>query len=99
MGYTLNPKALEEMEKDLEKRVKGPMSFKGMMAIILVTQERHLRKSKKIQIGEKEKEEILTAPWMDRKGRSMIRLRRLKNRAWRRARKTHAPQRVQQLLK
>ena len=57
------------------------MSFKGMMAIISVTQEKHLKKSKKIQIGEKEKEEILAAPWMDRKGRSMIRLRRIKNRA------------------
>ena len=87
------------MEKDLEKRMRGPMSFKGMMAIILVTQEKHLKKSKKIQIGAKEKEEVLTAPWMDRKGRSMIRLRRIKNRAWRRARKKNAPQRVQQLLK
>ena len=55
-------------------------------------------KVKKIQIGPKEKE-VLTAPWMDRKGRSMIRLRRIKNRAWRRARKKNAPQRVQQLLK
>ena len=42
---------------------------------------------------------MLTAPWMDRKGRNMIRLRRIKNRAWRRARKKNAPQRVQQLLK
>ena len=97
--YTQNPKALEEMEKDLENRVRGPMSFKGMMAIISVTQEKHLKKSKKIQIGEKEKEEVLAAPWMDRKGRSMIRLRRIKNRAWRRARKKNAPQRIQQLLK
>merc|ERR1712030_229243 len=99
MGYTQDHKALEEMEKDLENRVRGPMSFKGMMAIISVTQEKYLKKSKKIQIGAKEKEEVLTAPWMDRKGRSMIRLRRIKNRVWKRARKKNAPQRVQQLLK
>ena len=36
---------------------------------------------------------------MDRKGRRMIRLRSIKSRTWRRARKMNAPQRVQQLLK
>ena len=45
--YTLDPKALEDMEKELERRTKGPMSFKGMMAIIMVAQERHLKRSKK----------------------------------------------------
>jgi len=43
------------------------MSFKGMMAIIMVAQERHLKRSKRIQIGRKGKEEILAAPWMDKK--------------------------------
>merc|ERR1712030_104781 len=42
--YTLDPKALEKMEKELETRTNGPMSFKGMMAIIIVTQVRHLKK-------------------------------------------------------
>ena len=56
-------------------------------------------KVKKIQIGKKGKEEILAAPWMDRKGRSMIELRRVKSRTWRRARKMNAPQRELQLLK
>ena len=53
--YTLDPKALKEMEKELENRTRGPMSFKGMMAIIMVTQERHLKRTKKIQIGKKRK--------------------------------------------
>ena len=53
--YSLEPKALEEMEKDLEKRINGPMSFKGMMSIIMVTQEKHLKRSTKIQIGKKRK--------------------------------------------
>merc|ERR1712030_184603 len=75
------------------------MSFKGMMSVIMITQEKYLKKSKKIQIRKKGKEEILTAPWMDRKGRSMIKLRRVKSRTWRRARKMNAAQRVQQLLK
>merc|ERR1712030_297199 len=75
------------------------MSFKGMMAIIMIAKEKYLKKSKKLQIGKKGKYEILTAPWMDRKGRSMIKLRRIKSRTWRRARKMNAPQRVQQLPK
>merc|ERR1712030_275479 len=54
--YTHDHEVLEEMEKDLENRVRGPMSFKGMMSILSVTQERHLKKTKRIQIGEKEKE-------------------------------------------
>merc|ERR1711888_296989 len=62
--YTLDPKALGEMEKELEKRTKGPMSFKGMMAIIMVAQKKPLKRSKKIQIGKKGKEDIVAASWM-----------------------------------
>ena len=87
------------MEKELERRTNGPMSFKGMMAIIMVTQERHLKRSKKIQIGKKGKEEIIAAPWIDRKGKRLIELRQVKNRTWRRARKKNAPQRELRLLK
>merc|ERR1712030_303795 len=75
------------------------MSFKGMMAIIMVTQKNHLKRSKKIKIGKKGKEEITAAPWMDRKGKRLIELRRVKNRTWRRARKKNAPQRELRLLK
>ena len=42
---------------------------------------------------------MLAAPWMDRKGRCMIKLRRQMNRAWRRARKMSAPGRIQQFLR
>ena len=97
--YTLDPKALGEMEKELEKRTRGPMSFKGMMAIIMVAQEKHLKRSKKIQIGKKGKEDIVAAPWMDKKGIRLIKLRQVKSRTWRRARKKNAPQRELRLLK
>ena len=75
------------MEKEIENRINGPMSFKSMMAILVVSQERHLKKTRRILIGKKGEEEILSAPWMDKKGIMLIRLRRLKSRAWRRARK------------
>merc|ERR1712121_37476 len=42
---------------------------------------------------------ILFAPWMDKKGIMLIRLRKIKSRAWRRARKKNAPQNEQRLLK
>ena len=53
--YTLDPKALGEMEKELEKRTKGPMSFKGMMAIIMVAQEKTPKKVKEDTNREKGK--------------------------------------------
>ena len=75
------------------------MSFKGMMAIIMVSQEKHLKRTKKVPIGKKGREEIIAAPWMDRRGIMLIRLRKVKNRTWRRARKKNAPQRELRLLK
>merc|ERR1712105_83929 len=69
------------------------------MAVITVTQERNLKKTNKIQIGKKGKEEVLAAPWMNRKGRYLIKLRKIKNRAWRKARKMNATRRVLQILK
>ena len=41
----------------------------------------------------------MASPWMDRKGKRMIELKRVENRTWRRARKMNAPQRELQLLK
>ena len=87
------------MEKEVERRITGPMSFKSMMAILVVSQEKHLKKTRRIPIGKKGEEDILSAPWMDKKGIMLIRLRRIKSRAWRRARKKNAPQREQRLLK
>ena len=77
--------ALEKMEKEIEERIRGPISFKGMMGIIVIAQERHLKRTRKIQIGKQGKEVILSAPWMDRKGQMLIKLRKLKSRAWRHA--------------
>ena len=83
----------------MERRINGSMSFKSMMAILVVSQEKHLKRTRRIPIGKKGGEDILSAPWMDKKGIMLIRLRRIKSRAWRRARKKNAPQREQKLLK
>ena len=66
--YTLEPGALEKMEKEVEKRINSPMSFKSMMAILIISQEKHLKRSKRVPIGKKGGEEILSAPWMDKRG-------------------------------
>ena len=87
------------MEKEIEERLRGPISFRGMMGIIVVAQEKHLKRTRKIKIGVKGKDTILSAPWMDRKGQMLIKLRKIKSRAWRHARKKNAPQREQTLLK
>ena len=81
------------MEKEVERRMNGPLSFKGMMAVLVVSQEKHLKRTKRVQIGKRGGEDILSAPWIDKKGLMLIRLRKIKSRAWRRARKKNAPQR------
>jgi len=87
------------MEREVESRINGPMSFKSMMAILVISQERHLERTRRLLIGRKGKEEILSAPWMDKKGIMLIKLRKIKSRTWRRARRKNAPQREQRLLK
>merc|ERR1712030_255774 len=90
---------IDENKEELKKKVKNTMSFKGMMAVITVTQERNLKKTSKIQIGKKGKEEVLTAPWMDREGRYLIKLRKIKIRTWRKSRRANATRRVLSILK
>ena len=87
------------MEKEIEYRIRGPMSFRSMMGILIISQEKHLKRTRKIIIGKRGKEEILSAPWMDKKGIMLIKLRKFKSRAWRHARKKNAPQRELRILK
>ena len=87
------------MEKDLEKRIKGPTSFNSMMKKVEIMQDRNLRKTRKIRIGRKGNKQILSAEWMDRQALRCIRLRKIKSRAWRHARKRNAPQDEIALLK
>ena len=46
--YTLEQDALEKMEREVESRINGPMSFKSMMAILVISQERHLKRTRRI---------------------------------------------------
>ena len=97
--YTLDQEALENMEKEVENRIRGPISFRGMMGILIISQEKHLKRTRKILIGKKRREEVLSAPWIDRKGIMMIKLRKIKSRAWRHARNKNPLQREQRVLK
>ena len=45
--YTLDQGALENMEKEVENRLRGPISFRGMMGIIIIAQEKHLKRTRK----------------------------------------------------
>ena len=81
------------MEKELEERTRGPISFSGMMNNIELAQEKHLKKTRKIKIGLKRKKQVLSAVWMDKQGQIMIKMRKIKSRAWRYARKKNAPER------
>merc|ERR1712030_179897 len=69
------------------------------MGIVIIAPEKHLKRTRSILIGKKGREEILSAPWMDGKGQMLIKLRKIKSRAWRHARKKNAPQTEQRLLK
>ena len=71
--------ALEKMEKEVEKKINGPMSFKGMMAILVVSQEKHLKRTKRVQIGKRGGKDILSAPWINKIELMLIRLRRVKS--------------------
>ena len=46
------------MERDLEERTRGPISFSGMMNNIELAQEKHLKKTRKIKIGLKGKKQF-----------------------------------------
>ena len=75
------------------------MSFNSMMKKIELTQERHLKKTRKIRVGMKGKKQILSAVWMDRQAQIYIKLRKMKSRAWRYARRRNAPREEIAILK
>ena len=97
--YSINAESLNKMEKDLEKRTRGPISFNSMMKKIELTQERHLKKTRKIRVGMKGKKLILAAVWIDVHAQIYIKMRKMKSRAWRYARRRNAPREEIALLK
>merc|ERR1712030_41272 len=63
----------------------------GMNKIELA-QEKTLKKTRKIKIGNKEKKTVLSAEWMDAQAVVYIRERKIKSRVWRFARRRNSPQ-------
>ena len=59
---------------------------------IELAQDRTLKKTRKIKVGEKGNKQVLSAEWMDARARVYIRERKIKNKAWRYARRKKAPQ-------
>ena len=59
--YAIDTDSLNKMEKEIESRTRGPISFNSMMNNIELAQEKHLKKTRKIKLGVKGKKQILSA--------------------------------------
>lgn len=79
--YAKDEKSLKKMEVELEQTIRGPTSFNGLMDKIEIAQNRTLKKTRKIKIGNKGKKPVLSAEWMDAPAVVYIRLRKVKSRA------------------
>ena len=97
--YAKDEESLKRMEKELEGMIRGPTSFSGLMNKIEIAQERTLKKTRRIKIGNKGKRPVLSAEWMDAQAIVYIRERKIKSKAWRYARRRNAPQQDIDILK
>ena len=65
--YAKDEESLKKMEAELEQMIRGPTSFNGLMNKIEVAQDRTLKKTRKIKIGNKGKKQCyLRNGWMPR---------------------------------
>ena len=96
--YVKDEKSLKKME-ELEGMIRGPTSFSGLMNKTEIAQEKTLKKTRKIKIGNKGKKPFQSAEWMDAQAIVYIRERKIKSRAWRFARRRNAPQHNIDILK
>ena len=53
--YSKDEGSLKKMEGDLEPKIRGPTSFNSMMKKIEITQDKYLKKTRKLRIGTKGK--------------------------------------------
>ena len=77
--FTKDAESLGEMERDLEQRIRGPTSFNSLMDKIEISQNRTLKRTKKMKIGKKGNKLILAAEWMD--NQAILHIKERKNRS------------------
>merc|ERR1711874_444362 len=88
---------MKEFEKDLLPKLGKKASFDGLMRIIKTSQNRVLRKKKRIRIGRKENKKVTAAEWVDIELIENIKLRSKLSRRWRISMKQEKPKEVLEL--
>ena len=83
---------MKEMEMDLVPMIGKKVSFNDFMRKIKISQERKLKKRKRIKIGKKGDTRIAAAEWVDEELKENIKKRGKLSRRWRIARKRGEPQ-------
>ena len=83
---------MKAMEEDLIPMIGKKVSFNDFMRKIKISQERILKKSKKIKVGRKGDTRIAAAEWVDEEIIENIKKRGKLSRRWRIARKKGEPQ-------
>ena len=82
------------MEEDLLPKIGKKISFNGLMKKIKISQEKVLKKSKRIKGGKKGDMRIAAAEWVDEELIDNIKIRGKLSRRWRIARKKYEPQEI-----
>ena len=89
--------SLKEFEKDLLPKLGKKTSFDGLMRKIKTSQNKVLKKKKRIRIGRRENKKVTAAEWVDIELIENIKLRSKLSRRWRISRKQEKPKEVLEL--
>ena len=88
---------MKEFEKDLLPKLRKSTSFDGFMKKIKTSQNKVLKKRKRIRIGRRGNKKVSAAEWVDIELIENINLRSKLSRRWRIARKQGEPLEVLEL--
>ena len=86
--------SLKEFEKDLLPKLGKKTSFDGLMRKIKTSQNKVLKKKKRIRIGRRGNKKVTAAEWVDIELIENIKLRSKLSRRWRISRKQEKPKEV-----
>merc|ERR1711874_593240 len=89
--------SLKEFEKDLLPKLGKKKSFDGLMRKIKTSQNKVLKKKKRIKIGRRGNKKVTADEWVDIELIENIKLRSKLSRRWRIARKQEKPKEVLEL--
>ena len=91
--------SLIKMEKNLEGKVNGPISFNSLKDKIEISQSQTLKRTKRMKVGRIGNKLVVAAEWVDEEVQFYIKERKYKNKDWRQARNKKAPMDTQNILK